>query len=125
MIYRFLASCGAFPLGPTFLAWGLNNAAGQSVRAVSGAVIIGLGTCGAFVATWTYLTKDAPDFHRGHYINLGAQAVACVLALIGILYTKWENAKRERGGRNDRVHGLEGTEITRLGYRNPAFRYMS
>ncbi|CZS89472.1 related to permease of the major facilitator superfamily [Rhynchosporium agropyri] len=121
----FLAAAGVFPQGPAFLAWGLNNAAGPSVRAVSGAYIVALGSGGAIIATWTYLDKDKPKFHRGHYINIGAQVVALSMACIGIAYNKWENGKRERGERDSRIAGMNEQEKIALGYRNPEFRYQT
>lgn len=121
----FLASCGAFPGGPTFLAWGLNNAAGPSVRAVTSAYIVAVGSCGAIVATWTYLEKDKPGYHRGHWINVGANVVAGCLAVVGILYTKWENRKRVQGDRAARLVGLGEEDGNKLGYRHPDFRYVS
>ena len=48
----FLITLGAFPGGPGFLAWGMNNAAGPAVRAVSSAYIVTLGTAGGVLATW-------------------------------------------------------------------------
>lgn len=65
-IFSFLAAMGAFPQGPAFLAWGLNNAAGPSVRAVSGGFIVSIGSAGSIVATWAYLEKDKPLYYRGH-----------------------------------------------------------
>ncbi|KAI9055970.1 hypothetical protein LZ554_000904 [Drepanopeziza brunnea f. sp. 'monogermtubi'] len=119
----FISAAGVFTQGPAFLAWGLNNAAGSSIRAVSGAFITSLGTGGAFIATWTYLEADKPDFHRGHYINIGAQIMTFSLACVGIAYIRWENGKRDRGERDERVVGLNEKERIALGYRNPEFRY--
>lgn len=48
----FLITLGAFPGGPGFLSWGMNNAAGPAVRAVSSAYIVTLGTAGGVLATW-------------------------------------------------------------------------
>ncbi|KAG9237417.1 major facilitator superfamily domain-containing protein [Amylocarpus encephaloides] len=122
----FFAAAGAFPGGPTLMAWGLNNAAGPSVRAVSGAYIVAMGSGGAILATWTYLEKDkASGYKRGHYINIGAQCAAFLLVALGILYTKWENKKRERGDRNNRLLNLTEEEKLGLGYRHPDFRYIS
>jgi len=121
----FLACAGAFPGGPIFLAWGLNNAAGANIRAVTGAFIVTIGSSGAILATWTYLDKDGPAYHRGHYINVGTSCGAMLLATIGIAYTKWENRKRERGERDGRLVGLTDDERVALGYRNPEFRYIS
>ena len=121
----FMAAAGAFPGGPLFLAWGLNNAAGPSVRAVSSAYIVSIGSAGALLAVWTYLVKDAPLYKRGHFINVGANCVAGVLALIGIIYTRWENKKREAGDRQERLVNLSEDEKKVLGYRHPDFRYTS
>lgn len=48
----FFAASGAFPLGPGFLSWSLNNAAGPSVRAVTGGYVVSVGTAGAILATY-------------------------------------------------------------------------
>lgn len=47
----FFSAAGAFPGGPGFLSWGLNNAAGPAVRAVAGGYIVSIGSFGAIVAT--------------------------------------------------------------------------
>ncbi|KAE8451398.1 hypothetical protein EG329_004027 [Mollisiaceae sp. DMI_Dod_QoI] len=118
----FLAAMGAFPGGPIWLSWGLNNAAGQSVRAVSGAYIVSIGSSGALLAVWTYLDKDKPLYKRGHYINVGASCLAGLLAVVAIVYTKWENRMREQGKRDGRLAGLSEEEKIELGYRHPEFR---
>ena len=51
--------------------------------------------------------------------------MACSLACIGIAYNKWENTKRDRGERDDRIVGLNEQEKIALGYRNPEFRYQT
>ena len=121
----FFAASGAFPLGPAFLAWGLNNAAGPSVRAVSSAYIVTLGSAGATVATWTYLRTDGPAYRKGHAVNLGAECAAACIALALILYTTWENRQRDSGNRDHRLQGKTRQEIDELGYRHPEFRYIS
>ncbi|CUS09338.1 unnamed protein product [Tuber aestivum] len=120
----FFAASGAFPLGPAFLSWGLNNAAGPSIRAITGAYIVSVGTCGAILATWTYIPSDAPNYTRGHSINLGGQIGAALMGILGILYIRRENTFRERGGREHRLTGLVGEQVHKLGYRHPEFRYM-
>jgi sugar phosphate permease len=47
----FFSAAGAFPGGPGFLSWGLNNAAGPAVRAVTGGYIVSIGSFGAILAT--------------------------------------------------------------------------
>ncbi|KAI1101960.1 MFS general substrate transporter [Jackrogersella minutella] len=121
----YLCALGAFPGGPGFLSWGLNNAAGPAVRAVSGGWIVTLGTMGGILAVWAYLPNDGPTFPIGHTINLVAQVFVLFLASFGIYYCVRENRIRARGGRDDRLVGLTEEEKVDLGYRHPDFRYIS
>lgn len=120
----FFSAAGAFPGGPGFLSWGLNNAAGPAVRAVTGGYIVSIGSFGAIVATWTYLLTDAPRYPIGHTINLVAQICVALLAAFGILYTMRENRLRAAGKRDHRLEGLSEEEQNDLGYRHPEFRYI-
>ena len=114
-----------FPWWPSIYCLGLNNAAGPSVRAVSSAYILSIGSAGALLAVWTYLVQDAPLYKRRHLINVGANCVAGALAVIGIMYIKWENKKREAGDRQRRLENLSDEEKSVLDYRHPDFRYTS
>jgi peptidoglycan/LPS O-acetylase OafA/YrhL len=120
----FLITLGAFPGGPGFLAWASNNAGNPSVRAVSTAYVVTLGTAGGVLSTWTYVPKDGPKYHTGHTINLVGQICVLVLACAGIVYSKWENRQREMGKRDHRLEGLNEDETRDLGYRHPDFRYI-
>ncbi|KAK1751139.1 major facilitator superfamily domain-containing protein [Echria macrotheca] len=119
----FLITVGAFPGGPGFLSWGINNSAGPAVRAVSTAYIVSLGTIGGIVSTWTYMPTDAPKYPIGHTINIAGQAGTFVLAVFGILYCYRENRLRAAGKRDHRLEGLSEHEQQKLGYRHPRFKY--
>ncbi|KAI8966159.1 MFS general substrate transporter [Daldinia sp. FL1419] len=121
----YLCAVGAFPGGPGFLSWGLNNAAGPAVRAVTSSWIVTLGTMGGILAVWAYLPNDGPSFPIGHTINLVAQIFALFLSFGGIGYCLWENRVRARGGRDSRLVGLTEEEKADLGYRHPDFRYIA
>ncbi|KAF2969385.1 hypothetical protein GQX73_g4192 [Xylaria multiplex] len=121
----YLCAVGAFPGGPGFLSWGINNAAGPAVRAVSSGYIVSLGTAGGILAVWAYLPSDGPNFPIGHSINFAAQVVVLFLSTFGIFYCLRENRIRARGGRDDRLVGLTEEEKDDLGYRHPDFRYIS
>ena len=61
-----------------------------------------------------------PHFRVGHSINIGMLVLSLILTTTTILYVKWENGKRSRGERDDRLAlGDEGL----LGDRHPSFRY--
>lgn len=121
----YLSAIGAFPGGPGFLSWGINNASGPAIRAVSSGWIVTLGTFGGIVAVWAYLPNDGPNYPIGHSINLTAQILVLALALGGIAYCTWENKLRARGGRDDRLNGLTEEQQADLGYRHPEFRYIT
>lgn len=46
------------------------------------------------------------------------------MGLLGIFYARWENALRDRGGRDNRLVGLTEEQVQKLGYRHPDFRYI-
>ncbi|RJE18536.1 Major Facilitator Superfamily [Aspergillus sclerotialis] len=116
----FLAAVGVFPGSALVMGWLSNNLAPHYVRATGLGVVISLANCSSFAATFIYLEKDAPEYVLGHSISLGS-LVLCFLAIcIQDLYLHWENRKRERGDRDDRLsYGNEED----LGNRHPGFKY--
>ncbi|GLB41650.1 putative MFS general substrate transporter [Lyophyllum shimeji] len=120
----FLTLAGASPAGPLVLAWGADNAAPDTVRAVATALIPGVGALGSVIAVWTYLPADAPNYHNGNTLNLSTSCATCLLTGIGFLYLRHENAKRDQGKRDHRLQGKTPSEIEQLGYLHPNFRYL-
>lgn len=116
----FLVAAGVFPSSPAAMGWLANNLAPHYVRGTGTGWQIAIGNCSAFVATFTYLKKDAPDYTTGHAINVGFLVFSITLSTINILYVKWENQKRDRSERDYRL--TEGDQGN-LGYRHPLFRY--
>lgn len=119
----FLSIAGASPTGPLLITWGTDNAAPDTIRAVTTAIIPGVGALGSIIAVWTYLPQDAPNYHNGNSLNLATSIFVCLLALIGILCIRWENAKRARGERDYRLEGKTQEQLENLGYLHPRFRY--
>ncbi|KAJ7091473.1 MFS general substrate transporter [Mycena belliarum] len=111
------------PIGPMELAWGTENAAPDTIRAVTSAIIPGIGTLGSVIAVWTYLPADAPDYHKGNTLNLGTTSAVCLLTILAGIYIRWENAKRDRGERDYRLDGKTPRELEELGYLHPRFHY--
>ncbi|KAK4124671.1 MFS general substrate transporter [Parathielavia appendiculata] len=119
----YFVTVGAFPGGPGFLSWAMNNSAGPAVRAVTSGYVVTLGTIGGIVATWTYVQADSPRYYTGHSINLGGQIAVVCLSLFGILYCARENRVRAAGKRDHRLEGLTEQEQEQLGNRHPSYRY--
>ncbi|KAK5715981.1 hypothetical protein LTR15_009806 [Elasticomyces elasticus] len=116
----FFVAAGAFPCSPLVLAWLSNNLAPHYIKATGLGLQVAIGNCGAFVATFTYLSTDAPDYITGHAINLGAIGLILIITLANMAYIRWENAARAAGKRDYR---LETGPESELGYRHPNFRY--
>jgi len=87
-------------------------------RGVAIAFQIGFGNCGAIIATFSYMAKDAPRFIRGYTLSLGflgLSAVSCTLYFFALIS---ENRKRARG------LSEHSGERARLGDLDPDYRYM-
>ncbi|KAF2864302.1 MFS transporter-like protein [Piedraia hortae CBS 480.64] len=104
----FFVAAGMFPCSPLCLAWLSNNLAPHYVRATGLGLQVAIGNCGAFVATFTYLSKHAPKYIEGHAINLGAIGLLLIGTVITLGYIKMENKARLNGKRDHRLeHGNE------------------
>ncbi|KAK4924116.1 hypothetical protein LTR28_012135 [Elasticomyces elasticus] len=104
------------------MGWLTNNLAPHYVRATGTGAQIMVANCAAFIATFTYLSKDAPRFHTGHAINIGMLCFSLLITSTMLVYTSWENRKRARGGRDYRLTDGK-VEQGMLGYRHPNFKY--
>lgn len=118
----FLSTAGAFTLSPMLLAWGVENSAGPAVRAITAGYLVGFGSFGAMVATWTFLKKDAPDYLTGHWTNFAFGALSAITVPILVMHLKRENRAREQGKRDHRLQGSPD-EVENLGHLHPYFRY--
>ena len=132
----FLVTIGSTPSSPLVTGWLNNNLAPHYARATGTGLQVGIGNCGAFIATFTYLQKDAyvelttllgyvltvrrPKYVVGHSINLGALGLILILTLTTMAYCSLENSKRAKGQRDGR---LQEGDPALLGYRHPSFRY--
>ncbi|KAL1752341.1 major facilitator superfamily domain-containing protein [Schizophyllum commune] len=119
----FLSLTGGFISGPIAVGWAAANASPDTLRAMVGAVVTGIGNIGAIAGIWAYVATDAPTgYHKGNSFNVAMAASLCVCCVGLTLYQRGENAKRKKGGRDYRL-GRGGVE--RLGNLHPAFRYMT
>ena len=74
----------------------------------------------SILASLLLTRTNRPRFVTGHSINIGVLGLSLITSFTTIIYVKWENRKRERGDRDDRL--LTG-DTGMLGYRHPNFRY--
>ncbi|ORY88082.1 major facilitator superfamily domain-containing protein [Leucosporidium creatinivorum] len=140
----FLAVTGVAPCISGTITWCGNNIGPTLKRATGMGMMFTLGNSGGIVSSLVYFKQDSPRFQRGHAVGLGFACMAILLSLFLTFNLKRENARRDALygtatlGQDDIVSGkmtqeqlqrwgLEGMsedEITALGDRHPAFRYI-
>ncbi|KAK3380355.1 major facilitator superfamily domain-containing protein [Lasiosphaeria ovina] len=117
----FLICMGCYSAMPVIVCWFNMNLGGHHRRAIGTAWQVGFGNIGGIVATYSFLTTDAPLFKKGYAICI---SFICLSAASCILYA-WaitrENRKRSKAAHDV---GLTEYEKTELGDLNPEFRYM-
>lgn len=118
----YLVVVGCYVTQPVVLAWLANNVAGHYKRGIAAAVQIGFGNVGGIVASNIFVKDQAPAYPLGFGVSLGLLwlcGLACTVFVVGLW---WENRRRERGGRLDRLR-LEPREVENLGDDHPSFRF--
>ena len=118
-----LAAAGIYPSVAIVLSWPANNVSGQTKRATANAMQISIGNLGAVLGTQLYRSTDGPRFFVGHSFALGYLCANVIV--VGVLWTvlRRENARRDRGERNDRLAGI--TEDEWLGDQDPRWRFQT
>ncbi|PFH50245.1 hypothetical protein AMATHDRAFT_4153 [Amanita thiersii Skay4041] len=105
----YLATCGIYPVIPNTIAWTSNNVEGSYKRSVSLAMTISFGNINGAVSSNVYRAPDRPWYPLGHGLVLMYIGLGLIFSTIYLLALKWENAKRDRGER-DEIIGDESGE---------------
>jgi sugar phosphate permease len=84
-----------------------------------------LSNMGGLVSTWTFLSSDAPDFHIGNGINLGANVAVLLISLATLWWMKRDNRKRDREEEEAlaQLGAMTQKEIEDLDWQHPSFRW--
>ncbi|KAL8804913.1 MAG: hypothetical protein Q9223_005537 [Gallowayella weberi] len=92
-----LVAMGAFSAGPIIICWYLMSLEGHVNRSIGSAWQISFGNVGGIVATFTFLAKDAPQYHSGYSIIM---AFVCLGALTTAIFTLllWKDSRRRETG---------------------------
>jgi hypothetical protein len=118
----FLVTMGTYTAMPLVVCWFNMNLGGHHRRAVGSAWQVGFGNIGGIIATFSFLTKDAPKYISGYSICI-AFTILSLLASVTYGIACWaENKKRNREVGNEQ--GLSEDEKTILGDRSPDYRYL-
>ncbi|MCJ1485467.1 hypothetical protein MMC06_005641 [Schaereria dolodes] len=116
----FLVTMGTYSAMPVIVCWFNMNLGGHHRRAVGTAWQIGFGNIGGIIATYAFLTKDAPNYHPGYSICIG---FVCLSALSCILYFAAVVIQNRNRDRSPTHVGLTEFEKTEKGDMSPDYRY--
>jgi MFS family permease len=117
------AAAGIYPATAIVLSWPANNVSGQTKRATANAMQISIGNLGAVLGTQLYRSRDGPRFFVGHGFAMGYLCANVIV--VGSLWAilRAENARRDRGDRNERLVGISMDEW--LGDDDPRWRFQT
>lgn len=124
----FLVSLGVHPLAPLALTWLHVNTSPHYVRAVALGFVVTVGNFGPFVASFTYIPREAPQYTRGHAINVASLVCLAAVSFVFRAWARRENARRDAGRRDyrlgqERWQGRPREEYEmELGWLHPQFR---
>ncbi|CCM02520.1 uncharacterized protein FIBRA_04622 [Fibroporia radiculosa] len=107
----YLAACGIYPSIPNIVAWASNNVEGSYKRSVSLAMVIGFGNINGAVSSNVYRSEDAPWYRMGHGIVLAYIGIGLICSVSYIVLLKRENAKRDRGERDEIIQGVNDDQV--------------
>ncbi|KAL8678397.1 MAG: hypothetical protein Q9186_005239 [Xanthomendoza sp. 1 TL-2023] len=101
-----LVAMGAFSAGPIIICWYVMSLEGHVNRSIGSAWQISFGNVGGIVATFTFLAKDAPEYHTGYSIILG---FVCLGSLATAIYTVllWRDTRRRETSDLDKGHSKQ------------------
>ncbi len=106
---------------PIIVCWFNMNLAGHRRRAIGSAWQVGFGNIGGIIATYSFLSTDAPLYTKGYGIGIGfvcLSALSCIAYAVAITR---ENRRRDKAVRDV---GLTEYERMELGV-NSLFCFLS
>ncbi|KAM0722483.1 hypothetical protein Q7P37_001924 [Cladosporium fusiforme] len=121
----FLIASGTFSLGALTNGQVSANVVSDSARTMAIGLNVMLGNIGGLVSTWSYVPWDAPDYFIGHGLNLATMSSILILSTATFFWMNADNRKRQERESGD-LRGLDqlsATELERLDYKHPSFRW--
>lgn len=120
---QFISAAGSYAAFPGVVASLTQTIGGKTKRSVCIAIIVGFGGLAGTISSNIFPKKQAPYYHRAHYINIGMNAVAfsSALAFAGLLHLA--NKRKQRMIDSGEAARLSKEEIADMGDESPYFKY--
>uniref|UniRef100_A0A093V3W3 Putative transporter C11D3.18C n=1 Tax=Talaromyces marneffei PM1 TaxID=1077442 RepID=A0A093V3W3_TALMA len=92
----FLVTSGTFSAMPMVLCWFAMNLGGHKRRSVGTAYQIGFGNIGGIIATYSFLSQEAPNFRTGFLICVSFTCLSAIACAVYLLEIRHANHQRDR-----------------------------
>jgi hypothetical protein len=119
----FLIASGAFAFGALCNSQVSANVVSDTARSSAIGTNVMLGNIGGLISTWSFLPKDAPNYHIGNGLNLATSSTTLLISICLLLWMYADNKKRESRDIDSELAGLDQKHIQDLDWRHPAFRW--
>ncbi|CAK9441511.1 uncharacterized protein LODBEIA_P53790 [Lodderomyces beijingensis] len=120
----FLSAAGLFTSMPLIVCWAALNNGSHVRKSVGTAWQIGFGNIGGIIATFIFLSKDAPVYLPGLATSLAA-IVFSIVASLAYFFVCWRmNKVKKTDSYKQAFAALPEREQINLGDRNPKFTYL-
>jgi hypothetical protein len=117
----FLVTCGAYSAMPVIVCWFAMNLGGHHRRSVGTAWQVGFGNIGGIIATYSFLSDEAPFYTTGFSICISFCCLSIVACCIYMAAIWFENRKRDRAAIDPNAISEEEEEYQ--GDLAPTYRY--
>jgi hypothetical protein len=71
------------------------NVVSDTARSVGIALTISIRTLRGLISSWSFVPRDAPDYHIGNGLNLAAASATLVVGIALEMWMTWSNKKRD------------------------------
>lgn len=119
----FIIASGAFSFGALCNAQVSANVVSDTARASAIATVVMFGNVGGLISTWSFVPKDAPNYHIGNGLNLATSTTILVLMIALIFWMKKDNKSRDQVDIDAKLAGLSEKQVEDLDWKHPGFRW--
>jgi MFS family permease len=120
----FLTASGLYSAMPLVVCWAALNMGSHIRKSVGTAWQVGFGNIGGIIATFIFLSKDAPVYKPGLSVALAAVVFAMICAVAYFLVVKRANSVKQTDAYKEKFALKDEREQIMLGDRNPNFVYL-
>ncbi|KAH8766639.1 putative MFS transporter [Diaporthe sp. PMI_573] len=119
----FIITASAFMLGSLTNAQVSANVVSDTARSSAIGTNVMFGNVGGLIATWSFLSWDAPNYHIGNGLNLATASSILITATLTLFWMKRDNKKRDNRSLEEELAGYSPEETSDLDWKHPGFRW--